>query len=242
MDQEPAVAVEAARAAGVERLICVGVDLGEQPASLEMADSLRGRVRHGGGPSPRRGRFRRARRPGGRGAPARPARDRRGGVRPRLLPDALPGRGPAPALATHVALSNAAGKPMVVHVRDAWDDTLEVLERVRRRAGRDPLLQRRRADREGVCGARVLDVLRRERHVPEERAPAPGGASGRRPTASSSRPTRPTSRRRSSAAATTRPQNVLVHVAELARVRDDDVDEMVSRSPRRTRAAFPGLR
>jgi TatD DNase family protein len=30
-------------------------------------------------------------------------------------------------LAAHVELSNACGKPMIVHVRDAWDDALRVL-------------------------------------------------------------------------------------------------------------------
>jgi TatD DNase family protein len=32
------------------------------------------------------------------------------------------------ALAVHAAMSSASGKPMVVHVRDAWDDVFEVLD------------------------------------------------------------------------------------------------------------------
>jgi TatD DNase family protein len=31
-------------------------------------------------------------------------------------------------LRTHVDLANASGKPMIVHVRDAWDDVLRVLD------------------------------------------------------------------------------------------------------------------
>jgi len=38
MEDEPAVAVEAARASGVERLICVGVDVESSRQSLELAD------------------------------------------------------------------------------------------------------------------------------------------------------------------------------------------------------------
>ena len=42
MDQEPAVAVEAARAAGVDRLLCVGVDLETSERSIEIASGLEG--------------------------------------------------------------------------------------------------------------------------------------------------------------------------------------------------------
>jgi TatD DNase family protein len=40
MDQEPAVAVEAARAAGVDRLICVGVDVETSERSIALASEL----------------------------------------------------------------------------------------------------------------------------------------------------------------------------------------------------------
>ena len=42
MDQEPAVAVEAARASGVDRLLCVGVDVETSERSLEIATELEG--------------------------------------------------------------------------------------------------------------------------------------------------------------------------------------------------------
>jgi TatD DNase family protein len=42
LDQEPARVVEAARDAGVDRLICVGVDVETSVQSLELADALPG--------------------------------------------------------------------------------------------------------------------------------------------------------------------------------------------------------
>ena len=42
MDQEPAVAVEAAKAARVERMICVGVDVATSERSIEIAAQLEG--------------------------------------------------------------------------------------------------------------------------------------------------------------------------------------------------------
>jgi len=42
LDSEPADVVEAARAAGVDRLICVGVDVETSGKSAEMADALEG--------------------------------------------------------------------------------------------------------------------------------------------------------------------------------------------------------
>jgi hypothetical protein len=42
MDQEPAVAVEAAKAARVERMICVGVDVQTSERSIQIASELDG--------------------------------------------------------------------------------------------------------------------------------------------------------------------------------------------------------
>ena len=42
MDLDPPAAVEAAKAAGVERLICVGIDPETSRRSLELADSIAG--------------------------------------------------------------------------------------------------------------------------------------------------------------------------------------------------------
>ena len=90
----------------------------------------RGCVRHGGHAPPRR-----QRRSTGRRAPRieellhDPRVVARGGVRPRLLPDALAaGRTRSARSGRHIALSNETGKPLVVHVRDAWPDVLRVLD------------------------------------------------------------------------------------------------------------------
>lgn len=129
MDVEPAVAVEAARAGGVERMICVGVDVESSQRSLELADGLEGVFATAGMHPHDASTF-----------------DTHAAARleellhdPRVVGvgecglDYFRMRSPREdqlrVLATHVAWSNESGKPMVVHVRDAWPDVLEVLER-----------------------------------------------------------------------------------------------------------------
>jgi TatD DNase family protein len=127
MDQEPAVAVEAARAAGVERLICVGVDIQTSQQSLAIATELEGVFATAGIHPHDADGFDDA-------AAAR--------VEELLREPAVIGVGECgldwfrmhsereaqiATLAAHVELSNACGKPMIVHVRDAWDDALRVL-------------------------------------------------------------------------------------------------------------------
>lgn len=128
VDQEPAVVVQAARAAGVDRLICVGVDVGTSDRSLELADSLEG-VFATAGMHPH------------------DASDFDGAASARieeLLHDPRvigvgecgldyfrmhsPKEDQLRVLEAHVALSKESGKPMVVHVREAWPDVLRVLE------------------------------------------------------------------------------------------------------------------
>ncbi len=128
MDQEPAVAVEAARASGVDRLLCVGVDVETSERSLEIATELEG-VFASAGVHPH---------------------DADGfddvaasKVETLLREPRVIGVGECgldwfrmhserdaqiSTLRTHVELANAVGKPMIVHVRDAWDDALRVLD------------------------------------------------------------------------------------------------------------------
>ncbi|HYY08204.1 MAG TPA: TatD family hydrolase [Actinomycetota bacterium] len=127
-DREPSLVVEAANAAGVERLICVGVDPETSARSLELADSIAGVFATAGMHPHDAGSF-----------------DAAAGARieellhdPRIVAvgecglDFFRMRSPAEdqirTLAAHVALSNESGKPMVVHVRDAWPDVLRVLD------------------------------------------------------------------------------------------------------------------
>jgi TatD DNase family protein len=129
LDREPAEVVETARRAGVDRLICVGVDPETSARSLELADSLDG-VFATAGMHPHDAQ----------------AFDHEASARieellhdPRVVGvgecglDYFRMRSPKDdqirTLQAHVAMSNESGKPMVVHVRDAWDDVMEVLAR-----------------------------------------------------------------------------------------------------------------
>jgi TatD DNase family protein len=128
VDREPSLVVEAARASGVERLICVGVDPETSARSLELADSISG-VFATAGMHPHDAEL----------------FDAAAGARieellhdPRIVAvgecglDFYRMRSPVEdqvrALKVHIALSNESGKPMVVHVRDAWVDVLRVLD------------------------------------------------------------------------------------------------------------------
>ncbi len=128
LDQQPAETVEASRAAGVERLICVGIDPETSRASLELAESFRG-VFAAVGLHPN----------------SADRMDARTGAEIEQLlssPHAI-GVGEsgmdfyrmgAPievqerVFRTHIALARESGKPVVVHARDAWSDVLRVLE------------------------------------------------------------------------------------------------------------------
>jgi TatD DNase family protein len=128
MGVEPAVAVETAKAAGVDRLICVGVDVETSRRSLEIADSIEG-VFATAGVHPHDA----------------SAFDASASARiEELLHDPRvvavgecgldwfrmlsPREDQIRTFRTHIALSNETGKPLVVHVRDAWEEVLEILD------------------------------------------------------------------------------------------------------------------
>ena len=128
LDSEPSGVVEAAKAAGVDRLICVGVDPETSRRSLELADSIEG-VFATAGMHPHDA----------------SAFDRDAGARieellhdPRVLAVGecgldffrmhSPKEDQERAFKAQIALSNDTGKPLVVHVRDAWPDVLRVLD------------------------------------------------------------------------------------------------------------------
>jgi TatD DNase family protein len=127
-DREPSLLVEAARSAGVEQLICVGVDPETSARSLEFSDSIAGVFATAGMHPHDAERF-----------------DAAAGARieellhdPRVVAvgecglDFFRMRSPVEdqvrALKVHIALSNESGKPIVVHVRDAWPEVLRVLD------------------------------------------------------------------------------------------------------------------
>ena len=127
-EAQPADRVEAAKAAGVDRLICVGVDPETSARSREIADSLEG-VFATAGLHPHDASL----------------WDERSGAwieellgDPRVIGvgecglDFYRMRSPVDdqlrCLRAHISISNESGKPMVVHVRDAWPEVLRTLE------------------------------------------------------------------------------------------------------------------
>jgi TatD DNase family protein len=119
--------VAAAREAGVGKLICVGIDPDSSRRSLELAESFRG-VLATAGMHPHT---------------ASDMDRRAGSAIEELLADRLvigvgetgldyyrrlsPVDEQQDAFRTHIALSRETGKPVIVHVRDAWDDAMRIL-------------------------------------------------------------------------------------------------------------------
>lgn len=127
-EAEPSGLVEAARAAGVDRLICVGVDPETSRRSLELADALEGVFATAGMHPHDASGF-----------------DREAGSRieeflydPRVLAVGecgldfhrmlSPREDQERAFRVQIAMSTETGKPLVVHVRDAWPDVLRALD------------------------------------------------------------------------------------------------------------------
>jgi TatD DNase family protein len=127
MEADPAEAVAEAREAGVSHLVCVGIDPDSSRKSRELAESFRGVFATAGMHPHSASDF-----------------DRRAGaVIEELAADPLivgigetgldyyrrlsPADDQQRAFRSHIALSRETGKPLVVHVRDAWDDALRIL-------------------------------------------------------------------------------------------------------------------
>ena len=142
LDREPSGAVETARAAGVDRLICVGVDPATSRRSLELAESLEG-VFATAGMHPHDA----------------SAFDREAGARiEELLHDPRvvavgecgldffrmhsPREDQERVFRLHIAMSNEIGKPLVVHVRDAWPAVLRADRKSTRLNSSHPQLSR----------------------------------------------------------------------------------------------------
>jgi TatD DNase family protein len=240
LDREPSLVVEAAREAGVDRLICVGVDAATSSRSLELADSIEGVFATAGMHPHDADGF-----------------DAAAGARieellhdPRVLAvgecglDYYRMRSPAEdqvrTLKVHIALSNETGKPMVVHVRDAWPDVLRVLDEgsaervvIHCFSGDAAIAQECAARGYWISfagnvtypknehlrlAARSIDL---ERLLVETDSPflAPQKLRGR----------------------DNEPANVGSVVEELARVRDEDVADVANATAKNARSAFAGL-
>jgi TatD DNase family protein len=240
IDREPSLVMETARAAGVERVLCVGVDPETSARSLELADSIAG-VFATAGMHPHDA----------------ATLDAAAGARieellhdPRVVAvgecglDFFRMRSPVEdqlrALKLHIALSNESGKPMVVHVRDAWPEVLRALDEgsaeqvVIHCFSGDARIARECAERGywiSFAGnvtypsnehlrqaARAVDI---DRVLVETDSPflSPQKLRGR----------------------DNEPANVIHTIGEIARVRHDDVDAIAGATARNAKAAFPGI-
>jgi len=240
MDQEPAVAVEAARASGVDRLLCVGVDVETSERSLQIATELEG-VFASAGVHPHDA-------DGFDDAAASK-------VETLLREPRVIGVGECgldwfrmhserdaqiATLRTHVELANAVGKPMIVHVRDAWDDALRALdegaaERAVIHCFTGDADVARECARRGYWLSFAGNVTYpKNGHMREAAAVVPLD----RILVETDSPFLAPQRLRGSDNA---PQNVLLTLAELANVRDEPIELLAEATTANAEKAFPGL-
>lgn len=241
LDHQPAEAVEASRLAGVERLICVGIDPETSRQSLEYAGSFRG-VFATAGIHPNS---------------AEEMDDRAGAVIEELLSSPLViGVGEtgmdlfrlgAPAdvqervFRMHVALSRDSGIPLVVHVREAWDDVLRVLaegsaERVVLHCfSGDAAIARECIARGYFLSFAANITYPKNPHLREAAAAVP---LDRLLTETDSPFLSPQKQRGSDNS----PSNVLEVIGAIAQARGEAFDDVLEATARNAVAAFPGLR
>lgn len=240
-EAEPALVVEAAAAAGVERLICVGVDVQSSRRSLDMADSFPGVFATAGVHPHDASTF---------DASASSAIEE-------LLHDPRvigvgecgldyyrmhsPVEDQRRTLAAHVALSNESAKPMVVHVREAWADVMQQLEQERAEHvvihcfSGDVAIARECAARGWWLSFAGNITYPKSEHL---RQAAAGVPQDRLLVETDSPYLAPQVLRGRDNA----PRNVLFTLQELARVRNEPFEDLVAVTAANARAAFPGLR
>jgi TatD DNase family protein len=241
MEVEPAVAVETAKASGVERLICVGVDVETSGRSLEIADALEG-VFATAGVHPH----------DARGFDAAAS-----GRIEELLHDPRvvavgecgldwfrmlsPRDDQIRVFRTHIALSNETGKPVVVHVREAWTDAMQILDEgsaervVIHCFSGDATLARECAARGYWTSFAGNVTYPKNEHL---RAAAAAVPLDRLLVETDSPFLAPQKLR----GRTNAPQNVLLTLGMLAEVRGMRVEDLVAATADNARAAFQGLR
>jgi TatD DNase family protein len=241
LDPEPADVVETSKAAGVDRLICVGIDVETSRRSAELADSLEGVFATAGMHPHDASAF--------DGSAASRLEELLGD--PRVIGvgecglDYFRLRSPAGdqinALRAHIAWSNESGKPMVVHVRDAWPDMLRVLAEgsaehvVIHCFSGDADIARECAARGYFTSFAGNLTYPKNEHLRQAAAAVPLG----RLLVETDAPFLSPQKLRGS---TNHPANVMLTLAELARVRGEGVDDLVAATAANARAAFPGLR
>ena len=241
LDGEPGAAVESARRAGVGRLICVGIDPESSHRSVEMAESFRG-VFATAGMHPHT---------------AGDLDDAAGADIEELLSnpqvvgvgecglDYFRMKSPVEeqqrVFRLHVRWSREVDKPLVVHVRDAWDDAVRILDD--ERAERVVLhCFSGDADTAVACAERGWFMsfagnvtYPRNEHLRQAASVAP-------PDRLLVETDSPFLSPQALRGRDNEPANAVAVVEELARVRAVPVPEMLGLTTANALAAFPGLR
>jgi TatD DNase family protein len=143
-------------------------------------------------------------------------------------------------LRAHVELAKGCGKPMIVHVRDAWDDALRVLDegsadRVVIHCFTGDADVARECERRGYWLSFAGNVTYpKNAHMRE----AAAAVSLDRVLVETDSPFLAPQKLRGRDNA---PQNVLLTLAELARVREEPLELLSEATTTNARTAFPGL-
>ncbi|MFN8233694.1 MAG: TatD family hydrolase [Actinomycetota bacterium] len=239
-DREPRATVEAARAAGVERVICVGIDPETSRRSLQIADAIEGVFATAGMHPHDASDF-----------------DREAGRQieellhdPRVLGVGECGidlfrlrsslEDQERVFRVHIAWSNETGKPLVVHVRDAWPEVLRLLdegsaERVVIHCFSGDAEIARECERRGYWVSFAGNVTYPKNDGFREAASVLGAD---RILVETDSPFLAPQKLRGT---DNEPANVMLTLAEIARVRGDDVDTLTRITAANARAAFPGM-
>jgi TatD DNase family protein len=241
LEGDPSSAVEDAREAGVDTLVCVGIDPESSRRSVELAESFRG-VFATAGMHPH----------------TASAFDAQAGAALEELldnPQTLavgecgldyfrmlsPREDQERVFRAHVAWSRQVDKPLVVHVRDAWDDALRVLEEERaERVVLHCFSGDSRIARECVSRGYYLSfagnvTYPKNEHLQDAaRETAPS-----RLLVETDSPFLAPQRLRGKDNA---PANVVAVIEALAEIRGENVEEVRAATAENARAAFPGLR
>jgi TatD DNase family protein len=241
IEQDPSAVVEGARAAGVETMVCVGIDPGSSLRSLELAESFRG-VFATAGMHPHTASELDA-------AAERAIEELLGsplvvGIGETGL-DFYRMRSPREdqerAFRTHIGLSRETDRPLVVHVRDAWPEAMAILEE--ERAERvvlhcftgDAAVAREAGDRGYFMSFSGNVTYPKNDAIREAAAVAPM----QRLLAETDSPFLAPQRIRGRDNV---PQNVIDVVEQLALSRDEPVENLRAATSENARTAFPGLR
>jgi TatD DNase family protein len=241
LEGDPAPAIEAARRAGVGRLVCVGIDPTSSQRSVELAESFRG-VFATAGVHPHTASELDAAAgnaiEAALGSPQVLAVGETGLDHYRML---SPKDDQERALRFHAGLSRESGKPLVVHVREAWEDVLRILGDedahgvILHCFSGDVVLAAECAARGWFLSFAGNITYPRNEHLREAAAAVPGDhllVETDSPFLS------PQSRR----GRDNDPANVMLVIEELARVRGETFEEVRASTAQNASLAFPGLR